>query len=122
MASDAGIILRRGWNIVDITTARHYYDKNILRGGPENIGREWKSDQVRQTAAAEKPIEAKMLEEEAAVVCRECLGTGIVSGWSEIAYFEDRRPCARCEAGFRVDSKIADMVKRAQLEERLSRR
>jgi len=76
---------------------------------------------VRQTAAAEKPIPAKILEEET-VVCRECLGTGIVSGWSEIAYFEDRRPCTRCEAGFRVDSKIADMVKRAQLEERLSRR
>jgi hypothetical protein len=90
-------------------------------GGPENIGREFKSDQVRQMAAAEKPIEAKMLKEEA-VVCRECLGTGIVSGWSEIAYFEDRRPCTRCAAGFRVDSKIADMVKRAQLEERLSRR
>jgi hypothetical protein len=76
---------------------------------------------VRQTATAEKPIEVETLEEKA-VVCRECLGTGMVSGWSEIAYFEDRRPCTRCEAGFRVDSKIADMVKRAQLEERLSRR
>jgi hypothetical protein len=72
-------------------------------------------------AAAEKPIRAEILEEEAAV-CRECLGTGIVSRWSEIAYFEDRRPCARCEAGSRVDSKMSDIVKRAQLEERLSRR
>ena len=76
---------------------------------------------MRQMAAAENPIRAEIVEEEV-VVCRECLGTGIVSGWSEIAYFEDRRPCARCDAGCRVDSKIADMVKRAQLEERLSRR
>ena len=72
-------------------------------------------------AAAGKPIRAEILEEEA-TVCRECLGTGIVSRWSEIAYFEDRGPCARCGAGCRVDSKIADIVKRAQLGERLSRR
>lgn len=76
---------------------------------------------MRQMAAAEKPIRAEILEEEA-TVCRGCLGTGMVSHWSEIAYFEDRRPCPRCEAGCGVDSKIADIVKRAQLEEWLSRR
>lgn len=71
--------------------------------------------------AAEETIRSKALEEEAGV-CSECLGTGMVSRWSEIAYFEDRRSCARCEAGCRVDSKIADIVRRAQLEERLSGR
>jgi len=45
-----------------------------------------------------------------------------VSIWSEIAYFEDRRPCPICEAGFKVDSKIRDILKKAQLEERLSSR
>ncbi len=60
--------------------------------------------------------------EEEIKLCRECRGIGTVSVWSEIAFFEDRRPCMRCEAGGRVESKIADIVKRAQLEERLSRR
>lgn len=71
--------------------------------------------------AAEKTIGSEALEEET-TICRECLGTGMVSHWSEIAYFEDRRACARCEAGWGVDSKIADIVRRAQLEERLSSR
>jgi hypothetical protein len=60
--------------------------------------------------------------EEDAPLCGECHGGGTVSYWNEVAYFEDRRPCARCEAGGRIHSKIADLVKRAQLEERLSRR
>jgi hypothetical protein len=71
--------------------------------------------------AAEEPIRSEALDEQVPV-CLECLGTGMVSRWSEIAYFEERRACARCEAGRRVDSKIADIVRRAQLEERLSRR
>lgn len=71
--------------------------------------------------AAEEPIRSKALEEEVPV-CHECLGAGVVSRWSEIAYFEESLACARCEAGRRVDSKIADIVRRAQLEERLSRR
>ena len=54
--------------------------------------------------------------------CPECLGTGMLSRWSEIAYFEERRPCGRCEAGRRADSRIAEIVKRAQLEERIARR
>lgn len=69
--------------------------------------------------AAEKSLGA--FEEEAAV-CRECGGAGTVSRWSEVAYFEDRRACTRCEAGRKVDSRIADIIKRAQLEDRLSRR
>lgn len=60
--------------------------------------------------------------EEKASVCSECNSGGTVSYWNEVAYFEDRRSCALCEAGRKVDSKIADIVKRAQLEERLSRR
>ena len=71
--------------------------------------------------AAKKTIPPETQAEDTKV-CRQCRGTGTVSLWSEIAYFEDRRSCPRCEAGCRVDSKIADIVKRAQLEERLSRR
>ncbi len=72
-------------------------------------------------AAAEKTIGTETTDEEA-TVCRACLGTGMVSHWNEIAYFEDRRACARCEAGCRVDTTIADIVKRARLENRLSGR
>ena len=54
--------------------------------------------------------------------CTECFGTGIVQHWNEVAFFEDRRACRRCEAGGRVDETIAEIVKRAYLEERLSRR
>ncbi len=69
-------------------------------------------------AAAEKTITFET--DDQAASCASCLGTGMVSYWSEIAYFEDRRACARCEAGERVDTKIADIVKRARLEDRLS--
>lgn len=74
---------------------------------------------MRHMVAAKKAIGAETLEEEAAI-CRDCLGTGMVSRWSEIAYFEDRRACALCDAGRVIDSEIADIVKRARLEERLS--
>jgi len=55
-------------------------------------------------------------------VCSECRGIGTVSRWSDVAYFEDRRVCASCEAGRAVDSRIADIVRRAHLEQRLSGR
>jgi hypothetical protein len=71
--------------------------------------------------AVEKTVRKEALEAEGSAGC-ECGGTGTVSHWSEIAYFEDRRVCTRCEAGRTVDSRIADIIKRAQLEERLSRR
>ncbi len=71
--------------------------------------------------AAEDPIRGDALGEEVPV-CRECLGTGMVSRWSEIAYFEERRACGLCEAGRRADSNIADIVRRARLEERIARR
>jgi hypothetical protein len=73
---------------------------------------------VIRMVAAEKSISSGTLDEQA--VCSECLGTGMVSYWSEIAYFEDRRACARCEAGGSVAAKIIDIVKRARLEDRLS--
>lgn len=59
--------------------------------------------------------------EEQTAVCMECNGGGTVSYWNEVAYFEDRRACPRCEAGRKVDSRVVDIIKRAQLEERLSR-
>jgi hypothetical protein len=71
--------------------------------------------------AAEEPLRSDVLEEDAPV-CGECLGTGTVFRASEIAYFEERRACSRCEVGRRIESKIADIVRRAQLEERLARR
>lgn len=71
--------------------------------------------------AAEKRIRTETTDEETAI-CGECLGTGVVSHWNEIAYFEDRRACSRCEAGSRVEAKIADIVRRARLEERLAGR
>lgn len=54
--------------------------------------------------------------------CSECRGIGTVSRWSDVAYFEDRRICANCEAGRDVDSRIADIVRRAELQQRLSGR
>lgn len=105
--------------MVDITTKRLYHSKNILRGGAENIARESKPDQVRHMVAAEKAVRTETPDKDA-TGCRVCFGTGVVSHWNEIAYFEDRRLCARCEAGRRVDAKIADIVRRALLEERLS--
>ncbi|MEK6325605.1 MAG: hypothetical protein AABN33_28515 [Acidobacteriota bacterium] len=93
--------------------------KNILWGGPENIDSKNKPDRVKKMVAAEKTITTF---EEEATLCRECHGSGTVSHWNEFAYFEDRRACTGCEAGGKVDSKIADTIKRAQLEERLSRR
>jgi len=71
--------------------------------------------------AVEETVRSKALEE-AVPVCRECLSAGLVSRWSEIAYFDDRRTCPRCEAGSRAESKIADIVRRAQREERVSGR
>jgi len=71
--------------------------------------------------AAEEPTRSEALEE-GVPVCSECLGAGTVSRSSEVAYFEELRACDRCEAGRRVDSKISDIVRRAQLEERLARR
>ncbi len=59
---------------------------------------------------------------EEAGTCSECNGDGMVSYWNEVAYFEDRRACSRCELGSKTESKIADIVKRAQLEDRLSRK
>ena len=71
--------------------------------------------------AAEKTILRQAVELEVAI-CSECQGTGTVLQWNEVAYFEDRRACARCEAGRKVDTKIADIAKRAQFEERISSR
>ena len=68
--------------------------------------------------AAEKTIAANTVGDD--TLCPDCLGTGTTSHWSEIAYFEDRRSCARCDAGGRVANRIADIVKRARLEDRLT--
>lgn len=71
--------------------------------------------------AVEKTIAGRDSDSDAGV-CSECRGIGTVSRWSDVVYFEDRRVCARCEAGQAVDSRIADIVRRAHLEQRLSGR
>jgi DnaJ-class molecular chaperone len=61
--------------------------------------------------AAEKSAMRKAAKES---VCPECKGTGIVTYWSEITFFEDRRVCRRCEAGDRVETGIRELVRKAQ--------
>lgn len=51
--------------------------------------------------------------------CSECKGTGIVTYWSEITFFEDRRSCRRCDAGLHVESRIKDIINRTKVEKRL---
>ena len=91
----------------------------ILQEALENI--RFNQAHSGKTMVAWKGTVRNIREAEAAV-CRECLGTGTVSRWNEVAYFEDRRVCALCEAGRSLESKITDIVKRARLEERLARR
>jgi hypothetical protein len=71
--------------------------------------------------AAEKTLTSEASEIDARL-CSECGGSGTVRHWNEVAYFEDRRPCTCCDAGRKVGSKITDIVRRAQLEERLANR
>jgi DnaJ-class molecular chaperone len=77
------------------------------------------SERIRLAGAAERKIPIGGMTKDTGI-CRTCLGSGTVSIWSEIAYFDDRRPCSTCEAGGRVESKISDILKKAQLEEHLS--
>ena len=71
--------------------------------------------------AVEKTIAVRDSDADSGV-CFECRGVGTISRWSDVAYFEDRRVCASCDAGRAVDSRIADIVRRAHLEQRLSSR
>jgi hypothetical protein len=79
------------------------------------------SERIRFMAEAERTMPVGGLTKDSGV-CPQCLGSGTVSFWNEIAYFEDRRPCPTCEAGGRVESKISDILKKAQLEEHVSSR
>lgn len=76
---------------------------------------------VRSISATHNSIVAGAVDAEAPHCC-ECFGTGIVQHWNEVAFFEDRRACTRCEAGGRFDETMAEIVKRAYLAEHLSRR
>jgi len=70
--------------------------------------------------ATRKPVVTGSVDTEIPI-CIECFGTGIVQHWNEVAFFEDRRACTRCEAGGRFDETIAEILKRACRDERLSR-
>jgi ribosomal protein S27AE len=49
--------------------------------------------------------------------CPFCGGAGVVSYWSECLNFEDRRFCARCEAGGALANKLAEILARIADEE-----
>ena len=68
-----------------------------------------------QMVAVEKVILGGDIDSE----CPECKGTGIVTYWSEITFFEDRRSCRRCDAGLHVQSQIKDIISRTKVEKRL---
>jgi DnaJ-class molecular chaperone len=54
--------------------------------------------------------------------CPDCQGNGTIRYSNEVSYFEDLRTCARCEAGRSVEMRIAEIMTRAQSEERYPRR
>jgi Zn ribbon nucleic-acid-binding protein len=59
---------------------------------------------------------------EASAVCPVCRGTGLVSYWNEISFFEDRRICTECDAGQKADAKMGEIIDRAMRQERIVRR
>jgi RecJ-like exonuclease len=76
-------------------------------------------------SAVEQGIGKRMLrrrvDESSQPDCPECNGTGAVTYWNEVAYFEDRRSCKRCGAGQDLDARIAEIVARARMQETLGR-
>lgn len=54
--------------------------------------------------------------------CPDCHGGGTIRFSNEVSYFDDLRSCARCEAGRAVEMRIAEIVARAETEERFPRR
>lgn len=54
--------------------------------------------------------------------CPDCRGVGTIRYSNEVSYFDDLRSCARCEAGRAVEMRIAEIVARAEAEERFPRR
>ena len=64
-------------------------------------------------------VEKRVIGRTAENTCSECKGTGIVTYWSEITFFEDRRSCRRCEAGHYIEAQIKDIIKRTQADKRL---
>jgi hypothetical protein len=49
--------------------------------------------------------------------CPECRGTGTVTHWTEVAYFDDRRSCTRCPAGRDLDARIGEIIARSMRQE-----
>jgi RNA polymerase subunit RPABC4/transcription elongation factor Spt4 len=66
--------------------------------------------------------EKKTIANGEASTCPDCHDAGTIRHWSDVSYFEDRRVCPSCEAGRAVESRIADILRRAQLVQRLSNR
>ena len=64
-------------------------------------------------------VEKRVVGRTADSMCSECKGTGIVTYWSEIIFFEDRRSCRRCEAGHQVEAQIKDIINRTKADKRL---
>jgi hypothetical protein len=72
-------------------------------------------------AAVERIIRARTTET-GCEGCPRCRSTGLISYWSEISFFEDRRICTECEEGQKADAKIAEIIDRAMRKERIVRR
>lgn len=69
--------------------------------------------------AVKTTLRAASLQNEA---CPDCQGVGTIRYSNEVSYFDDLRSCARCEAGRAVEMRIAEIVARAEAEERFPRR
>jgi hypothetical protein len=107
-------------NIVDTAGADPYDSTIIFVATAKNIpgsyiAREETMVAVKTTlkaASAEIQVEA----------CSDCHGTGTIRYSNEVSNFEDLRSCPSCKAGHAIESTIAEIVARAQAEERFPRR
>jgi hypothetical protein len=73
--------------------------------------------------AVERTIRPGTTDAEAnADSCPLCKGTGVVTYWNEISFFEDRRICTGCEDGRKADARVAEILDRAMSEVRFVRR
>jgi hypothetical protein len=69
--------------------------------------------------AVKTTLRAASLQNEA---CPDCQGLGTIRYSNEVSYFDDLRSCGRCETGRAVEMRIAEIVARAETEERFPRR
>jgi len=69
--------------------------------------------QVRSTKTQSAASQSALGRASQSEFCPACEGTGAVTFWNEVAYFEDRRRCTRCDAGKHFEERLADIIDRA---------